>query len=861
MEMPHNVVFTDDTNVSADKAIHKLITPGSENEFRFGQVVATIASIFMNMPLTNIDEKIRQVLAAIGIFAGAARSCVVFFSEDIIVSSIHEWCAEGIPSGLESRTEYLPLVYPGLVEQAEKMEEVCIVQVADLPIAANAEKTKLQELGIQSIITIPLISSHRLLGFVGLESTSQKKAVWHKEHFDLLKVVSELFISTMERHRAEATVQTTSMQNKAFLDSVPDSLFQVNRQGIIKSFKPSKQYPLFLSSYRVVGQLIETVFPLKAAQAASASIATALNSGEVQIFECDLIHDNKTMYYETRVMKAGEDDVLIIVRDISERRQSEACDLALLDIAVKVQEERPLDQMIGIACEQIRKNFGVQLLWTGLKEPNDSIKLFITGRELKENLQGIILRWNNSLEGSGVTGTAIRTGKFQLMNIEDPRMVLWRERLTKYFIKSGGAFPLKVNGVILGALTVYTEDCDFWTKRTIVYLTKFAEQIALAIHFTTNRQRLKLLTTGLESASNAIVITGRNGDVQWINPAFLRLNGYDAAEMMTSNIGILESSQHPRTFYKAIRQHVMKGRIWQGEIIICRKDGSQCISETTITPVRDEVGELTNFISIIQDITERKQAESEMAEAREAITRAERLGALGTMAAGIAHEINQPLNSLKVLADGMLYWYKQGTMPEINETMDSIQDISKQAERIDAIIKHMRSFICGSSLAMPVSCNINVAVAESLSLIRSQLLSHNIEVTTALAANLPLVSGSAIQLEQIVINLLVNAMQTLNTIDKSDKQITIVTGRDKNQVFLTIRDNGAGISEELKRKIFDPFFTTKFAGEGMGLGLSIVHSIVTSYGGQIRVKDNKLTEGVTFQIEFPIVNRAKKKVK
>ena len=639
--------------------------------------------------------------------------------------------------------------------------------------------------------------------------------------------------------------------NQFFLDSIPDIMFQVNRLGMILEFKPSKQYPLSLSYTEVMGQYINEILPPQAAKAAVDGIAITIDTGEVQFFEYDLIHYHKRMYFEARIAKAGEENALMIIRDISDRRRSEACDLSLLDIAVKVQEERPLEEIINLAYERIKDIFDVRLLWVGRKESDGSVKLFVPRKEFGESVKGTVLRWNDSPEGAGVTGTAIRTGKFQLMNVEDPRMLLWHEQLANYSLISGAAFPLKANGSILGALTVFTDDRDFWTKRTVVHLNQFAQQIALAIHVITNRQQLRLLTTGMESVVNSIVITNQYGDIQWVNPAFLKLNGYNAAEAITSNVRILESCRHSRLFYKSIRQHISMGRIWWGEIVNRRKDGSQYASETTITPVRDEAGEVTHFISIIQDITERKRVEAEMLEARAAIARTERLNALGTMAAGIAHEINQPLNSLKVLADGMLYWYEQGTVPEISDAMDTMQEISKQAERIDAIIKHMRSIIYGSRVEKSVLCNINLAIEESLLLMDSQLLSRDIKVKTDLAAALPPISGNSTQLEQVIINLLVNAMQALTKTDKPDKQITITTGVEKGDIFLSISDNGVGISKEIKSKIFDPFFTTKFAGEGMGLGLSIVHSIVTSFGAQIKVKDNKPAAGVTFRIGFP----------
>jgi len=642
------------------------------------------------------------------------------------------------------------------------------------------------------------------------------------------------------------------------LEAIPDIMFQVQRSGIISGFKPSEQYPP-QSSAAVIGQHIKTILPAQVEELLVKGIALTLDTGEIQFFEYEWMSADQSKFFEARISKVCDETVLIIARDISERRQSEACDLALFNITIKVQEERPLDEIVSFACEQIKRIFGVGLVWGTRKKPDARVEIFSSNKNFAQCPQGVSLRWDDSPEGRGPTGTAIRTGKFQLMNTLDPRLALWRESLQKYSVTSGAAFPLKASGLMLGALTIYTKNPDFWTKRTIVHLTNFAEQIALAIHIIGNRQWLKLLVAGLGSAANAIVIINRNGVIEWANPAFIKLNGYGAVEVEPATIHLLESKQHTRAFYKALRQHIATGRIWHGEVTNCRKDGSFYTSETTITPVRNETGKITNFIAIIQDITQRKQVEAEMAEAREAMVRGERLNALGTMAGGIAHEINQPLNSLKVFADGMLYWHQQGRILGISEVMESIQEISKQAGRIDDIIKHMRAFIYGSHLDRLALCSVNGAVKQSLLLVGSQLAAHEITVKTQLQPDLPMIMGIDIQLEQIIINLLVNAMQSLGTVDRNDKQIVIATGSEENQVFLNISDNGAGINKELQHKIFDPFFTTKFAGEGMGLGLSIVHAIVTSYGGRIKVQDVNSSEGgVSFLIDFPAVVRAEK---
>lgn len=639
-----------------------------------------------------------------------------------------------------------------------------------------------------------------------------------------------------------------STDSCAPLDWFPDSVLRLDNTGLIRYYRPGRQSTFKMSAAEATGQSVKALITMAPAAVVIDAVAAAIATGDSQLVEFNLMQNNKSAYYEARIVKADDQSAWVTLRDISDWRRYEACDLLLLDIAIKVQEERSLEEILHLACERMAVIFGTRLLWVARQEADATVELFAGSKESSRLLNEPPF----DLDDRGLVATALRTRKFQLMDIGDPRMATWRERLSRYPVSAGAAFPLKIGSMLLGTLIVFTGEQDFWAKRTIVQLTNCAEQLAIAMYITTNRQRLRLLTAGLESAANAVVISDRNGDIQWVNPAFSELNGYSREETIGSNVRVFESGRHSQAFYKAMRRHIAAGKIWRGEIINRRRDGSHYTAEMTVTPFRDEKGKIANYISIIQDITLRKKTDSEMLEAREALARAERLNALGIMAAGIAHEINQPLNTLKVLADGMLYWYRKGKTPDIAMTMETVQDISKEADRIDAIIKHMRAFIQKSQSSEPGLCEINQAVEASLSLLGTQLLAHNISVRTELAPGMPAVAGNGIQLEQIVINLLVNAMNALDTVEKPGKEISVVTGRQKDRVFLTIGDNGPGISKAIRNRIFEPFFTTKPTGAGMGLGLSVVHSIVTAYGGQIKVVDNKPTAGVTFRVELPV---------
>lgn len=236
-------------------------------------------------------------------------------------------------------------------------------------------------------------------------------------------------------------------------------------------------------------------------------------------------------------------------------------------------------------------------------------------------------------------------------------------------------------------------------------------------------------------------------------------------------------------------------------------------------------------------------------EAKEAQDRAERLSSLGTMAAGISHEINQPLNSIKILSSGILYSIQADEYLPTAEVGRVVQEISSQADRISNIITHMRSIIRHDD-RIEVPGEINKAVKQALDIIGTQITNHGIKVEIELADDLPLVPVSPTALEEIVVNLVVNAMQALDKMERVEKRITICT-RLSGGVILEVSDNGPGIEEENLGKIYDPFFSTKDSCENLGFGLPIVHSIIVACEGNIDVISGE--NGTTFQISFPII--------
>jgi len=365
-----------------------------------------------------------------------------------------------------------------------------------------------------------------------------------------------------------------------------------------------------------------------------------------------------------------------------------------------------------------------------------------------------------------------------------------------------------------------------------------------------NEERFRLLAENAHDIIYRIAMKSTKS-VEYISPSVQSILGYTLDEILKNQKKML------RRIYRDDRKFLfslLKNPETQTNILRCKhKDGTLVWIEYNSVPIYEsKTNKVIAIEGIARDITERKKAEQALQKSREKLVWAERMASLGTMAAGIAHEINQPLNSLKVTSDSMLYLYKREKSIEMDEVISNFEDISKQARRIDIIIKNMRSLIQRNVRDKKESCSINSVVKSCVELLSNQIYSHNIQIVLDLHSNLPSFEAKILQLEEVIMNLILNAIQAHDRVDRNNKKIVCKTYIHKD-IFLEIKDNGPGISDENKQRLFEPFFTSKSNNDNMGLGLCIVQSIVKSYNGTIKFYDNEIG-GATVKLRFPLSN-------
>ncbi|MBF0361198.1 MAG: PAS domain S-box protein [Oligoflexia bacterium] len=368
----------------------------------------------------------------------------------------------------------------------------------------------------------------------------------------------------------------------------------------------------------------------------------------------------------------------------------------------------------------------------------------------------------------------------------------------------------------------------------------------------------------INSISEMLFILDNNGTIKRANTAVLIFLGYvEMDEIIGKHINnFIEQEDEQKLL--GISGLQFMGQIELTFVTKTKKRYHTLCSYSTINLINDD----NLGILCAKDITDRKKIEEEIKEdlkdATTNLIQSEKLNALGELTASIAHELKQPLNIIKIITQSFEMDLKKNRLKD-DELKNGLVDIRKQIDRMSEIIEHMRIFTRRSTSEKEEK-NINEIVEVTCKFFFQQMKAHNIDLTTNLQNNLPNTKVDPIQIEQVIINLLNNAKDAFEGINKDDARIEIKTysgNKSANNDYINIEiiDNAGGIPEDVAKKIFDPFFTTKAPGKGTGLGLSISKKIIENHQGKIDLKTevNGVNSGTHFIISLPTIDQLNKK--
>ncbi|MBA3466999.1 MAG: GAF domain-containing protein [Gemmatimonadaceae bacterium] len=406
--------------------------------------------------------------------------------------------------------------------------------------------------------------------------------------------------------------------------------------------------------------------------------------------------------------------------------------------------------------------------------------------------------------------------------------------------------PLIASDRRIGVLVVTTEAPRLQDVPYVDALLDLAPSVALAVdvlllgeHEQRTHARERTLAAALATMDQPVLILGVDARVQYANRAAIREYGYEAREIAGLSVDdfVVASAQLSRR--ETIPASASEKGLWTGEHIHKRKDGTEFPAAVTLSHIRDGTENIVGLVIGVRNLTEERNI-------REHLTRAEKLAAVGELVAGVAHELNNPLTGISTFAQ-LLLEDKLET-----DQKESVNLIKREADRAIGVIRDLLLF-ARTSEPRDVAVDVNKFVQHTLRLRTFAARSAEIEVHLHLDGSNPQVRGDEPKLQQVLLNLLVNAEYALH--ESHVRHLSLVTRRQQDTVEIIIADTGRGMPEEIRQRIFEPFFTTKPAGEGTGLGLSVSYGIIQAHNGSISVESAE-DAGTTFTITLPLLASA-----
>ena len=262
-------------------------------------------------------------------------------------------------------------------------------------------------------------------------------------------------------------------------------------------------------------------------------------------------------------------------------------------------------------CQRAVDLFDFKLAWIGSKQPDGSVVVLAAAGEV-EYLQGIEVRWDDTPQGKGTAGMAINQLNPVVLQADSDSFAPWRDRAQAFGMQSVLSLPMMARGEMTGVLMFYSAQRDVFDAAAISRFSAFADRVAVALLVTQEQQQLRLLSSAMNSAINAMFITGRDGNIVWFNEALTLFTGYTTDEMLGRNPAMFNSGAHDAVFWQGMWQSLLKGKAWRGEVVNRRRDGSLFTVVQNVTPLFDNQGALTNFLAVQQDVTEQKELEREI---------------------------------------------------------------------------------------------------------------------------------------------------------------------------------------------------------------------------------------------------------
>ena len=760
------------------------------------------------------EQSIQDVLARLGQATGVSRVYMVENHKgrkgEVLANRRCEWVAPGISSQMYNPSlQDLPLRDRGFQRWEESLGRGHVIDghVREFP---ESERTLLTSLGIRSIVAVPIFVEQQWWGFVGFDSCLGDRE-WSPVEVDALKTAAGLLGAAIQRRRAEEALEVSEERNRVVLNAIPDLIFRMAKDGTFLDFKAEKESELAVPASRILGHKVEELLPHDVAAQTAYHIRRALSTGEKQIYEYELAVTGHKQQFEARMVVSGKDEVLAIVRNITERKKAEEevreSERRLADIINFLPDatfvidrdgkviawNRAIEALTGFKAKDMlgKKNYEHALPFYGERRPI-LVDLVLKPDPAAEKQYKYIERAKDTLIAE-VFLPSLRTGGVYVWSIASP---LYDSR-----------------GNVVGAI----ESIRDMTERA---------QAAEAI---------KKLAAFPQFNPNAVLEFTADGTLSYFNKA---------AKEMAASLG----KSDPGEILPPGTDAVVRECLESGER---RQRVEVMIGKRTLSWSFYPVVETRTVHAYGTDITDRLGLELQM-------RHLQKMEAVGRLAGGVAHDFNNILTAILGYSSMLLL---EERLPE--HVVEQLREIAKAADRASHLTRQLLTFsrkhVIQPRVLKPAE------VLHGLGNMLKRLIGEDITLEMHAEPKLPSIYADQAMLEQVLVNLVINARDAMPRGGRVTIRAEAVDidrfyvqdhpeARSGRHVRVSVADTGCGLSPEMQSHLFEPFFTTKETGQGTGLGLATVYGIVKQHDGWIEVASEE-GRGATFNVFLPVYSK------
>ncbi|MCX8118582.1 MAG: PAS domain S-box protein [Desulfobacterota bacterium] len=778
-------------------------------------------------------QSIEEVLRRLGKASEVSR--VYIFENhlgpegDLLTSQRYEWVDEGIEPQIDNpQLQNFSFLKMGFSRWVELLGRGEVIQghVKEFP---EKEREFLGLQDIQSILVVPVFVGERWWGFIGFDECRRERT-WTKAEVEALRYAAEIFGAAIRHRRAEEALKASEERYRTLVEESFDGIWIQKGMKII--FANRRLYEML--GYEE-GELIgldhwRVYHPDYQSLTRERAMARLRGESPPSTYEVKFLRKDGTSFWgeiNAKVISYLEEPgIQVWARDIDERKRAEE---------VLRESEKRYRSLFENAVEGIYRS-SIEGRFLEVNPAMARIFGYESPEEMIEEIKDIAAQFYAEPYQRKIFIQALKEGAGKVLGLEYEAL---RKDGTKIWIRDSARAVFGKDGAML-FLEGFIED---------ITLRKRAEEI-----LRTERERFKSL---LENAPFGMVLIGQEGTFRYINSKFVELFGYDSQDIPDGRTWFRKAHPDPDYRRQVISTWLEDSRwLASGEkrsriFSVKCQDGTQKIVNFMI--VRLDTGE---HLMTCEDITELKRAEEALRQTEEQLRHAQKMEAIGRLAGGIAHDFNNLLTVIKGYAElSCLH------LDRDNLLYGNLEEILKASERASTLTRQLLAFSRRQMLEFKV-INLNTLLKD-LNKMLHRILGEDIELDYHLSEDLGKIKTDPGQMEQVLLNLAVNARDAMPNggrliIETSNVDLTEEEVRNRLEmkpgpyVRLTVSDNGVGMSPEVKERIFEPFFTTKEKGKGTGLGLSTVYGIVKQSGGHIAVF-SELGLGTTFKIYLPRV--------